>query len=253
MGKKVLVLASNYGLWAEELQAPWDIMKSAGFDLTLATYKGMTPLPGSMSMDPDFIDPQQGVAMNPQKVIDRVNEILDTGEWDNSIKFSDADMDQYDALVMVGGAGSPLDIAGNLTVHELIYKAYKSGKIIGALCYTVGALAFTRDPENDYRSVIYGKKVTAHPHEWDFVGDHNFEFHRPTPTNPDMKLMINGFLFPLQFMVEDAVGDRKLVSADPTTSRENPCVIYDHPFVTGLSVESSSAYGHKLVEVINKM
>jgi hypothetical protein len=25
---KILVIASNYGLWAEELQAPWDALKA---------------------------------------------------------------------------------------------------------------------------------------------------------------------------------------------------------------------------------
>lgn len=250
MGKKILVIASNYGLWAEELQAPWDILKAAGHRLQLATYRGMTPLPSKMSMDPDFIDPMQGVAMNPTSVIDRVNEILDTGEWDHPIKTSAADMDDYDVLVLVGGAGSALDIAGNMDVHALILKAYKSNKIVGALCYSVGALAFARDPDNDFKSVIHGKHVTAHPHAWDFVGDHVFDFVRETPENPGMKLTTNGFLFPLQFMVEDAVGSRDMVKADATASRANPCVVFDAPFVTGLSVESSSTFGQKLAEVI---
>jgi putative intracellular protease/amidase len=250
MGKKILVLATNYGLWAEELQAPWDALKAAGHTLTLATFKGMTPLPSAMSMDPNFIDPQQGVKMNPQSVIDRVNQILDSGEWDHPIKIHDANMDNYDALVIVGGAGSALDLAGNMEVHNLILKAYKSNKIVGALCYAVGALAFTRDPDNNYKSVIHGKNVTAHPHEWDFVGDHGYHFIRETPQNPDMKLVTNGFVFPLQFMVEDAVGSRDKVASDPKTSREKPSVVYDRPFVTGLSVESSSAFGNKLVEVL---
>lgn len=250
MGKKILFLATNYGLWAEELQAPWDILKEAGHALTLATFRGMTPLPSKMSMDPDFIDPMQGVAMNPKSVIDRVNEILDTGEWGHPIRISEANMDDYDVLVMVGGAGSALDIAGNMEVHDLVYKAYKSNKIVGALCYAVGALAFTRDPDNDYKSVIYGKHVTAHPHAWDFVGDHVYDFVRETDTNPNMKLTTNGFLFPLQYLVEDAVGTRSKVNADAKASRENPCVVFDAPFVTGLSVESSSAFGRKLAEVI---
>jgi putative intracellular protease/amidase len=50
---KVLVIASNYGVWAEELQGPWDALRQAGHDLTLATYLGKTPLPGAISMDPD--------------------------------------------------------------------------------------------------------------------------------------------------------------------------------------------------------
>lgn len=252
MGKKILVIASNYGLWAEELQAPWDALKNAGHELTLATFRGMTPLPGKMSMDPNFIDPMQGVAINPQEVVDRVNEILDTGEWDHPIRISDANMDDYDALVIVGGAGSALDIAGNMEVHDLVYKAYKSGKIIGALCYAVAALAFTRDPENNNKSVIYGKHVTAHPHAWDFVGDHVYEVVRATPENPGIKLVTNGFVFPLQYMVEDAVGDSGKVSSDPTTSREKPSVVWDPPFVTGLSVESSAPFGAKLVEVIGE-
>jgi putative intracellular protease/amidase len=252
MGKKILVIASNYGLWAEELQAPWDALKNAGHDLTLATYRGMTPLPGKMSMDPNFVDPMQDVAINPREVVDRVNEILDTGEWDNPIKVSDANMDDYDALVLVGGAGSALDIAGNMEVHDLVYKAYKNDKVVGALCYAVAALAFTRDPENNDKSVIYGKNVTAHPHAWDFVGDHVYEVVRATPENPGMKLTTNGFLFPLQYMVEDAVGSKDKVKADAGASREKPCVVWDAPFVTGLSVESSIAFGAKLVEVIGK-
>jgi putative intracellular protease/amidase len=161
-------------------------------------------------------------------------------------------MEDYDALVIVGGAGSALDLAGNMEVHNLILKAYKADKTVGALCYAVGALAFTRDPDNNYQSVIHGKHVTAHPHAWDFVGDHGYEFVRETPENPDMKLVTNGFVFPLQFMVEDAVGSRDLVASDPTTSRAKPSVVFDAPFVTGLSVESSIAFGKKLVEVIGK-
>ena len=250
MGKKILFIATNYGLWAEELQAPWDILKAAGHQLQLATFRGITPLPGTMSMDPKWIDPQQGVAMDPQAVVDRVNEILDTGEWANPIRTGDANMDDYDALVLVGGAGSALDIAGNMDVHRLILQAYKSGKTVGALCYAVGALALTRDPDNDFKSVIYGKHVTAHPHAWDCVGDHNYQVIRPSADNHSTDLITNGFVFPLQFLVEDAVGSRALVSSDPKTSRQRPSVVYDAPFVTGLSVESSSAYGKKLAEVL---
>jgi putative intracellular protease/amidase len=233
VGKKILVIATNYGLWGEELQAPWDILKAAGHDLTLATYKGVTPLPNKMSMDPDFIDPMQGVAMNPKATLDRINEILDTGEWDHPIKVGDA-----------------LDIVGNMEVHALILKAAKSDKIVGALCYAVGALAFTRDPDNSNLSVVHGRHMVAHPHAWDFVGPHPYECVRATEDNPGIRLVTNGFLFPLQPLMEDAAGSPGLVRSDATASRDNPQVEYDHPFVTGLSVESSSAYGHKLAEVL---
>jgi len=247
---RILVVASNYGVWAEELQGPWDALKQAGHDLTLATYLGKTPLPGKISMDPEFVDPMQKVKMNPPELIARINEILDTGEWSEPIRTRDADMADHDALVIVGGAGSALDVAGSGLVHRLVLDAYRAGKTIGALCYAVGALAFTRDPENDMKSVIYGKHVTAHPHAWDFVDDLPYDVVRSTPDNPRLQLITSGFVFPLQYLVEDAVGPDGTVASDPSTSRERPSVVYDAPFVTGLSVESAQAFGQKLVEVL---
>ncbi|MBI4650360.1 DJ-1/PfpI family protein [Candidatus Desantisbacteria bacterium] len=250
MSKKILILASNYGLWAEELQAPWDALKSAGHQLTLATFNGMTPLPFKLSMDPDFIDPMLNIPMNPPELIKRVNEILDTGEWSNPIKIKEAKMENYDTLVIVGGPGAAVDIAGNLFVHRLILNAYKNKKIIGALCYAVAALVFTRDPDNKNKSIIYNKRVTAHPHSWDFDVDVVYDVVRPQADNPDMKLRTSGFLFPLQYITEDAVGSKEKVNSDEKATRNKPCVEWDNPFVTGLSVESSSAFGKKLVEVL---
>jgi putative intracellular protease/amidase len=103
---KILIIASNYGLWAEELQAPWDALKQAGHELTLATFLGKTPLPFKLSMDPEFIDPMLNIPMNPPELLTRVNEILDNGEWANTIKISDAKMADYDYLVLVGGPGA---------------------------------------------------------------------------------------------------------------------------------------------------
>jgi len=247
---KILIIASNYGLWAEELQAPWDALKQAGHELTLATFLGKTPLPFKLSMDPEFIDPMLNIPMNPPELLTRVNQILDNGEWANTIKISDAKMADYDYLVLVGGPGAAVDIAGNMFVHQLILDAYKSGKIIGALCYAVAALVFARDPESGEKSVIRGKTVTAHPHAWDFDIDVVYDLVRSTEDNPDMKLRTAGFLFPLQHITEDAVGPEGHVISDETANRNKPCVAWDTPFVTALSVESSKAFGDKLVEVM---
>ena len=40
----VIMIASNLGLWGEELQAPWDLVKQAGHEVTLATPQGKKPL-----------------------------------------------------------------------------------------------------------------------------------------------------------------------------------------------------------------
>jgi putative intracellular protease/amidase len=252
MAKRVLFIASNYGLWAEELEAPWNALKGAGFENVLATYKGVTPLPIQVSMDPAFIDPLQKYPVNPQPVVDRVNALLDSGEWDAPVKISAARMSDYDALVMVGGPGAALDITGNPFVHRLILDAFRSRKTIGAICYAVAALAFTRDPQEGDQSIVRGKRVTAHPAAWDFDFDMGYPLVRTTSTNKGTDIITPGFLFPLQHMMEDAVGDPKLVLSDPSTNREKPLVAFDAPFVTGLSVESAIAFGKGLVSVLQK-
>jgi len=250
--KKILIIASNYGLWAEELQAPWDALKKAHFELTLATKTGKTPLPMKISMDPEMIDPKQNYRVNPPEVVKRVYEILNQGEWDHAIKISDADMDDYDSLVMVGGPGSPLDLTGNPFLHALLLKAYQSKKIIGGLCYTIAALALTRDPSNNNKSIIWGKKVCAHPHAWDFDTDLSYDLVNTSGENKGTDLITPGFVFPLQYMVTGAVGETGEVLADEMANREKPCVSYDFPFVTGLSVESSIEYGNLLVKALNE-
>ena len=248
----ILVLATNYGAWAEELQAPWDVLKKAGFNLTLATYLGKMPLPINLSMDPEFVDSYQGYKVNPSKVVDRVRELLENGEWADPLKIAEADMDNYDALVMTGGPGTALDICNNPHVHKLILNAVKNDKLVGAICYSVGALAFTRDPGNNYKSIIYGKTVTAHPRVWDFTSfDLKYTLYQKTDANSGAELMTPGFVIPLQDIVEDAVGPDGGCISDDKATREKPSVAYDWPFVTALSVESSIAYGTKIADVLS--
>lgn len=250
MNKKALVLASNVGLWAEELQAPWDALRTAGVAVTLATRTGKKPLPIMVSMDADFIDPLQNYNVNPKAVVDRTKVLLSNGEWERPIKFADAHAADYDAVVIVGGPGAALDIAGNPLVHRLALDAYRQGKVLGALCYAVAAFVWTRDPGEGNRSVIFGRTVTAHPREWDFNMDLSYPLYGATPDNPGTDLTTTGFVFPLQSIVEDAVGPTGKVLSDPTTNRQKPLVAHDGQFVTALSVESSIAFGAKLVQVL---
>jgi putative intracellular protease/amidase len=250
MSKKVLIIASNYGLWAEELQGPWDALTKAGHELTLATRMGKTPLPLVFSEDADFVDPQQNAKVNTPEVVARVKELYESGDWDHPIKIADANMDDYDVLVLVGGPGAPLDITGNPAVHRLAEKAFTDDKVIGAMCYAIGALVWARVPDNHGKSVLWGKTVVAHPREWDFTGDLPYPLVGTTPDNPGTDIMTPGFVYPLAVIVEDAVGPEGTVVSDPHTTRDAPGVIYDHPFVTGLSVESSSAFGYKLAAVL---
>jgi hypothetical protein len=79
----------------------------------------------------------------------------------------------------------------------------------------------------------------------------NYPLVRTTEENTGTDLVTQGFVFPLQVIVEDAVGPTGKVYSDPTANREKPQVMYDHPFVTALSVESSIAFGDQLVTALS--
>ena len=258
---RVLICATNYGTWAEELQAQWDACKRAGFEVTLATPNGKKPLPFAISVDPNFFDPIQQVKVNPPEVCDRCKELVNGNEWAHPIKFSEINMDNYDAISMAGGPGVTLDFCNSWELHQAILKAIKQDKIVGALCYSVAALVFCRDPENDYKSVIYGKKITAHPRAWDFYGPKmamDYKLYGATSDNKGTNVITPGFIIPLEDLVRSAVGEREATGgrgaciARINTNRESPQVYYDHPFVTGTSVESSIAFGDLLVKAIKE-
>ena len=160
-------------------------------------------------------------------------------------------MADYDAIVAVGGPGSPLDVAGNAKVHKLIVDAWQQGKLIAALCYAVGALVWARNPATG-RSIIYGKTIVAHPKPWDFTDDLPYPLYNEVPGNEGTDLVSPGFLYPLAVIVEDAVGPDGKVLSDPKATHEKPQVHVDWPFVTALSVESSKAFGDAVVEVLAK-
>ncbi len=250
--KRVLLVASNYGVWNEELQAPWDILTAAGHQVVLATPQGKKPLPLAASMDPDFIDPVQKYKVNTVHACQRARELLASDVWDCPLKIADARLEDYDALVMVGGLGADLDLATNPSLHRLILEGYRANKLVAAMCFSVGALVMTRDPQNGWKSVMYGRKMTVHPREWDFTTDTSYELFEPTPDNHGTDLVSPAFVIPLHNIAMDAVGPNGEIFADPAISRDRPSVMYDPPFITGCSVESSIAFGQKIVEVLGQ-
>ena len=115
---------------------------------------------------------------------------------------------------------------------------------------------FLRNPENGGRSIIYGKKVAAHPAAWDFYGpkwDFSYDLYGATPDNKGTDVHTPGFLWPVEHLIRDAVGPDGQCVAIESANRNNPSVVYDWPFVTGTSVESSIAYGEKIVEVLKNL
>lgn len=265
--KRILVVLSEWGYWGEELVGPLETFDAAGYDVTFITPTGKKPVALTPSMDPNFIDPPLGRSVVSEEVARKTRELEQSNRLDNPINLSEwfpdkpywsspnflremeayykrlsevqKDLEQYDAILIVGGSGPIVDLANNPRVHDLILSFYRMGKPVAAECYGVTCLAFARDLE-DRKSIIWGKHVTGHCKEYDYKGGTGFmgtDFNMGPPP------------YPLEYILRDATGPEGRYHGN---FGKELSVIVDYPFVTGRSTADSYLTGQKLVEVLEK-
>ncbi len=267
--KKILTVLSEWGYWGEELVGPLEAFDVEGYHVDFATPTGKRPVALPPSMDPYFIDPPLGKTVVSEEMAEKV-KILDNPNnprLDNPIVLSkwlpdrpywsspkilremeayyqaleevQKDLEQYDAILIVGGSGPIIDLANNHRVHDLILSFYKMGKPIAAECYGVTCLAFARDL-GDRKSIIWGKHVTGHCKEYDYLDGTGF-------VGTDLNM--GPPPYPLEYILRDATGPDGQYHGNVGKSIS---VIVDHPFITGRSTPDSYMTGQKLVEVLEK-
>lgn len=267
--KKVLVILSEYGYWGEELIGPLEVFDEEGYQIDFATPTGKRPVALPPSMDPTFVDPPLGKPVVSQEMADKVRIIDDPSNprLNNPITLSDwlpnrpywsspkflremeayyraldeiqEDLKQYDLLLIVGGSGPIVDMANNHRVHDLILSFYKMGKPIAAECYGVTCLAFARELE-DRKSIIWGKHVTGHCKEYDYLDGTGFVGSDLNMGPPP---------YPLEYILRDATGPEGQYHGNVG---KEISVIVDYPFITGRSTPDSYMTGRKAVEVLEQ-
>lgn len=265
MTKKILVVLSEWGYWGEELLGPLETFDAAGYETVFVTPRGKRPVALPPSMNPSYIDPPLGRPVTSPEVAlkvralndsDRLSNPMNLSQWvpeypywstPNFLKELEAyynrldalqqELEQYTAILIVGGSGPIVDLANNSRVHGLILSFYKMGKPIAAICYGVTCLAFARDLV-ERKSIIWGKHVTGHCKEYDYKDGTGFvgtDFNMgPAP-------------YPLEYILRDATGPEGGYVGN--FGREISVVV-DYPFITGRSNHDSYATGQKVVEVL---
>lgn len=267
--KKVLIILSEYGYWGEELIGPLEVFDEEGYQIDFATPTGKRPVALPPSMDPTFVDPPLGKPVVSQEMADKVAIIDDPSNprLNNPIKLNDwlpdrpywsspkflremeayykavddiqEDLKQYDALLIVGGSGPIVDLANNHRVHDLILSFYKMGNPIAAECYGVACLAFARELD-DRKSIIWGKHVTGHCKEYDYLDGTGFVGSDLNMGPPP---------YPLEYILRDATGPEGQYHGNVGKAIS---VMVDYPFITGRSTPDSYTTGKKVVEVLEK-
>lgn len=267
--RKILTVLSEYGFWGEELVGPLEVFDEEGYHIDFATPTGKRAVALPPSMDPTYVDPPLGKPVVSQDMAEKV-KMLDNPEnprLDNPIMLSEwlpdrpywsspkflremeayyraldrvyEDLEQYDALLLVGGSGPIIDMANNHRVHDLILGFYKLGKPIAAECYGVTCLAFARDLE-DRKSLIWGKHVTGHCKEYDYLDGTGFV---------GVDLNMGPPPYPLEYILRDATGPEGQYHGNVG---KEISVIVDYPFITGRSTPDSYMTGKMVVEVLER-
>ncbi|MBE9192874.1 type 1 glutamine amidotransferase domain-containing protein [Gloeocapsopsis crepidinum LEGE 06123] len=277
--KKILFVLSEWGYWGEELIGPLEACDSAGYDITFLTPNGKKPTPLSVSCAPGYIDPPLGRSVTSEEMAEKTRKINDSERLDNPKSLADwfprraypssatylrdmeayykqidkiiaEELSEYDALAIVGGSGAMVDLANNQRLHDLILGFYKLQKPIAAECYGVACLAFARD-FREKKSLIWGKHVTGHPIDYDYLDGTGFEGHHAIDgTNKgfgDGYINFGPPFYPLEFILRDAVGSD---GAFIGNVGHQTSVLVDYPFITSRSTASSRECGRILVQVL---
>lgn len=265
--KKILIVLSEYGYWGEELIGPLEMIDKTEYEAIFATPTGKRANALPPSMDSSYVDTPLGRLVVSEEMAEKVKKIEESDRLENPLSLSqilperpymsnenylrdleeyyhtlekvEKDLEEYSALLLVGGSGPIVDMVNNQRIHDLILAFYKMDKPIAVECYGVACLAFARD-FRERKSIIWGKHVTGHPIEYDYKDGTTF-LHTDLNMGPPP--------YPLEYILRDAVGPDGQYHGNVGSKTS---VIVDYPFITSRSTASSYKCGEKLLEVLEK-
>ena len=138
------------GFWVEEFAAPYFVFADAGATITIASPKGGQPP----------VDPKSEVADAQTPDTQRFykdNEAIDLVA--HSIKLSEIDQADYDAVFYPGGHGPLWDLANDKNSIKLIEGFFNHQKPIAFVCHAPAALINTKAKNG--HSLVKGKHLTS--------------------------------------------------------------------------------------------
>jgi protease I len=128
-GKRVAFLVANEGIEQVELERPWQAVQEAG-------------------ASPELIAPEAGKA----QAVDHLDK---ADEFDVDRTVSEANADDYDALVLPGGVANPDNLRMDEGAVSFARSFFEAGKPVAAICHAPWTLI-----EAD---VVRGRTLTSFP------------------------------------------------------------------------------------------
>jgi len=138
------------GFWIEEFAAPYYVLADAGAELTIASPKGGQPPIDPKSESPDAQTPATKRFYCDNEAIDKVA---------HTVKLSEVNQGDYDAVFYPGGHGPLWDLATNPISISLIEDFYNHNKPVAFVCHAPSALIKVKTPNGE--PLVKGKEVTG--------------------------------------------------------------------------------------------
>jgi len=138
------------GFWIEEFAAPYYVLADAGAEITIASPKGGQPPVDPKSELKDAQTPSTERFYADKALMDKVA---------HSLKLSDVNEADYDAVFYPGGHGPLWDLATDKKSIELIEAFYNHQKPIAFVCHAPAALINVKALNGE--PLVKGKHVTG--------------------------------------------------------------------------------------------
>jgi len=138
------------GFWVEEFAAPYYVLADASVELTIASPKG-----GQPPVDPKSEAPDAQTAATKRFYGD--NELIN--KVAHTVKLSDVNEADYDAVFYPGGHGPLWDLATDAHSIALIENFYNHNKPVVFVCHAPAALLNVKTPNGE--PLVKDKEVTG--------------------------------------------------------------------------------------------
>ncbi len=138
------------GFWIEEFAAPYYVLADAGIEITIASPKG-----GQPPVDPKS-ELQEAVTPAAQRYY---NDHILLVKVAGSVKLSEIDQAEYDAVFYPGGHGPLWDLANDEDSIHLIESFYRHNKPIAFVCHAPAALLKVLSVNGE--PLVKGKNITG--------------------------------------------------------------------------------------------
>jgi putative intracellular protease/amidase len=219
---KVLFIISNSetAFWLSEVTHPYWHLTERGVAIDFAS-----PAGGKVVWDP-YSDPYFKNSTEPDDLVSKgfLSDNALRAKLDSTLKLSDVDLNQYDAVHVAGGRGATFDLYPNSDVANTLDHFWARDKVVGAICH--GAIALGNIPDR-----VRGRRVTGYTLE----GDHELQ-----------KMFGSGFVIPHypQTVLEQAGSVYQRVAPN------DPLVVRDGKLITGQNQQSASEYALVLLHAM---